>query len=152
RVLFEQALDAIAVLDLETRVVIDANDKCAELHGYAREEFLRLRVDDFVAPVPPDEVVRVGRELEEHGRYEGRQFHRRKDGSVFPSFINLKTVTIGGRKRVIGITRDVTEELKAEEFFRVLFEQAVDSVLVVDLHTRKVIDANDKAAELHGYT
>jgi PAS domain S-box-containing protein len=152
RVLFEQAVDAVTVIDLETREVLDANDKAAELHGYTREEFLRLRVDDFVVAVPPGEVQRVGRELEEQGRYEGRQFHRRKDGSTFPSLINLKTVMIGGRKRVIGVNQDLTEELKAEEFFRVLFERASDALYLVKDDGLRVVEANEAACRLLGYT
>jgi PAS domain S-box-containing protein len=152
RVLFEQAVDSVLVVDFATRTVIDANDKAAELHGYTREEFLRLGVDDFVVPSTPDGIERMARALEEKGHFEGRLFHRRKDGSTFPCSVNLKTVTIGGRRRVIAVHRDVTAELKAEEFFRVLFEQAVDAILVIDLVTREVLDANDKAVALHGYS
>jgi len=152
RVLFEQAGEAIIVIDHPTRKILDANDRAAELHGYTREEFLGLRVEDFAAPPTPDEVTRIGRELEERGHYEGRQLHRRKDGSLFPCSLNLKTLTGLGRRLVIGVHRDLTEELKAEEFHRVLFEQAVDAVAVVDLVSREVVDANDKAAALHGYS
>jgi PAS domain S-box-containing protein len=154
RVLFEQAGEAIVVVDLSTRRILDANARACELHGYAREEFLRLRIDDIVSADAETQaqVPVVARLLAEQNRYEGRRIHRRKDGSLFSCSLNLKTVVMDGRRLVIGIHRDLTEQLKAEEFHRVLFEQAGEGIVVVDHPTRKVLDANDKAAAMHGYT
>jgi PAS domain S-box-containing protein len=153
RALFEQAGEAILVIDAASLRVLDANRKAWEIHGYAREEFLNLHTAQIADPAGTPDVSEVQKILQDTGRYEGdRHFHRRKDGSKFPCAINLRRVTAGDRSTIIAVVRDLTEHRKAEEFHRVLFEQAGEAIVVVDHPTRKVVDANDKAAQLHGYT
>jgi PAS domain S-box-containing protein len=108
-------------------------------------------VEDYVEPSEPGEVLKIGRALEERGHYEGRQLHRRKDGSVFPCSLNLKTLIGGDRKLVIGVHRDMTEELKAQEFFRVLFEKSSDAIYLVADEGLQVVQANEAACRLAGY-
>jgi len=151
RVLFEQAGEAIVVVDHTTLKVVDANDRAAELHGYTRDEFLNLRVEDYIAPTAQSEIQEITRALDERGRYEGRQFHRRKDGSLFPCSLNIKTVTGADRKLTVSVHRDLTEELKAQEFFRVLFEKASDPVYLVSDEGLRVVEANEAACRLLGY-
>jgi PAS domain S-box-containing protein len=153
RSLFEQAGEAIVVVDSESRRFIDANAKAWEIHGYTREEFLRLTVEQIVA-VPDRELVeRVARSLQETGRYESdRHNSLRKDGSVFPCAMNVRSVSVGGRRYSIGVYRDLTEQRKAEEFFRVLFERASDAVYLVEDGTLRIVEANEATARLFGYS
>jgi PAS domain S-box-containing protein len=53
---------------------------------------------------------------------------------------------------VICVTRDLTEELKAEEFFRVLFEKASDAVYLVDDEGLRLVEANEAVCRMLGYT
>src|SRR5205085_5370647 len=94
--------EAILGVDAATQRILEANVRAWELHGYSREELLRLRVDDFVAPESLAQLPVAARIVGEQGRYEGRRLHRRKDGSVFHCAVNLKTVTTGDRRLVIG--------------------------------------------------
>jgi PAS domain S-box-containing protein len=153
RVLFEHAGEAIVVVDSESRRILDANARAWELHGYSREEFLRLTVDQVVAGLDSQQLDRIGRELRETGRYESDRFSSlRKDGSVFPCAINLRSVSVGGRRYSIGVYRDLTEQRKAEEFFRVLFERASDAVYLVEDGTLRIVEANEATARLFGYS
>ena len=49
--LFENISDGILVSDLETGKVIVANPAAAKMHGYTREEFIDLRLVDFLHPM-----------------------------------------------------------------------------------------------------
>ncbi|RPH44631.1 MAG: PAS domain S-box protein, partial [Planctomycetota bacterium] len=151
RILFEQAGEAIVVVEQSTRRLLDANARACELHGYTKEEFLKLSIPDFLPAEHHPMMEQVGKALRETGRYDGQLFHRRKDGSVFPCAINLKTVVIGDRKLVVGVYRDLTEQLKAQEFFRVLFEKASDAVYLVSDEGLRVVEANEAACRLLGY-
>src|SRR6185503_18409580 len=139
------------VIDPTNRKVVDGNDRACEMHGYTRSEFLRISVPDFLTAEGHARMDEIGRSLRETGRYEGTQLHRRKDGSVFPCGINLRTVSVGGRDLVICVCRDLTEELKAQEFFRVLFEKASDAVYLVSDEGLRVVEANEAACRLLGY-
>ncbi|HLF94079.1 MAG TPA: PAS domain S-box protein [Planctomycetota bacterium] len=154
RVLFERAGEAIIVIDSDTRLIIDANERAAELHGYSREEMLGLGIADL-RPIGEDPAVAVAisRTLDETGRFEGSpETHRRKDGSVFRCELNIRRVVVGGRRYSISILRDLTERRKAEEFFRVLFQKARDAVYLVEGEDLKIVEANEEACRLLGYT
>jgi PAS domain S-box-containing protein len=152
RILFDRAGEAILVCDQVTLQVLDVNARACEMHGYPREELLRLRVSDFVAPQDYPRMEAIGATLAETGRYDGQQLLLRKDGSAFPCALNLRTVVLGDRRLTVSVYRDVTEQLKAQEFQRILFEQAGEAILVVEQPTRRVLDANARACEMHGYT
>ncbi len=154
RVLFERAGEAILVIDPDVRRVIDANERAAELLGYSREEMLRLGISDL-RPLGEDPAVaaRIGRTLDETGRFEGSgEAHRRKDGTVIQCEVNIRRVDVGGKRYSIVVLRDLTERLKAEEFFRVLFQKARDPVYLVEGEDLKIVEANEEACRLLGYT
>ena len=49
RAIVRQSRDAIFLLDLDSRRIIEANDSLLGMTGYSREEFEQLTVYDFVA-------------------------------------------------------------------------------------------------------
>ncbi len=150
RVLFERAGEAILVVDVDDGRFLDANDKACEIHGYTRDEILKLR--DLRPPgEDPAVMARIRRILDETGRYEGEEErHRRKDGTVFPCALNIRRVSVGGRRYSVMILRDLSERRRAEEYFRVLFEKANSGILMVEADTLRIAAANEKAAELLG--
>jgi PAS domain S-box-containing protein len=153
RILFEQAGEAIMVVDMGTLRVLDANAKAWELHGYTRDEFLSLNVQEIVDQSGRPDIREVLRILQNTGHYEGEHhFHRRRDGAKFPVAINLRQVSAGGRDTIVAVVRDLTEQLKAQEFFRVLFEKASDAVYLVADEGLRVVEANEAASRMLGYT
>jgi two-component system cell cycle sensor histidine kinase/response regulator CckA len=65
----------------------------------------------------------------------------------------------GKVSRVVTVIRDITEARKAEEGlreseerYRALFEQAADTIVVIDAGTGAIVEFNDKAHENLGYT
>src|SRR5204862_184951 len=115
------------------------NDRACEMHGYTRPEFLRLSVSDFLMSEAHPRMDEIGRCLRETGKYEGQQMHRRKDGSVFPCAINLRTVAVGGRDLVICVYRDLTEQERAAKeleeakaFLEHVQENASDGLALLD--------------------
>ncbi|HVR85285.1 MAG TPA: PAS domain S-box protein, partial [Planctomycetota bacterium] len=152
RSLFEQAGEAIVVVDLDGRRIVDVNDRACEVFGYTKEEFARTPVADLrINPTVPDEEI--DRRLRETGRYESdREQARRKDGSVFPCSLNIRLIHVGGKEITVAVVRDLTPERRAEEFFRVLFEKASDAIFLVDDESQQVVEANESACRMLGYT
>ena len=54
-----------------------------------------------------------------------------------------------------GVARDVTAQKRAAEaiaLFRALVDHANDAIEVVDPETGRILDVNEKASQIHGYT
>ncbi len=115
RAVFEQAADAIVVVDAETGEFVDFNDSACQNLGYTRQEFEELTISDF-------EVIESREEVEEHVRrvvergsdvFETRQ--RRKNGEVRDIHVSARAISIGGRGFLMAIWHDVTERKRSEE-------------------------------------
>jgi len=113
--LFENALDAILLVDDEGRYV-DANPAAAELLGYGRHELLHLKSADVIAPGSETQASAAFRAFAERGRYEGDYRLRRKDGIVRDAeFRSIANILPGLH---LAIVRDVTDRKRAEEELR----------------------------------
>lgn len=124
------------------------------------------RADFWFSRIHPDDVAAVNSALAEHfdGRtrvYRSEYRVRTKRGSWCWLAVNGRVVEHGadGRPtRMIGIQRDVTAQRETEaalrhsvENYRGIFTATSDGLLVFDLDGR-VVSANPRACEMHGYT
>jgi PAS domain S-box-containing protein len=92
-----------------------ANRKTFELHGYGESEFmaLNLRVIDVAESAALIETrVKL---IEEKGEASFEVAHRRKDGSVFPLEVFVKSVDWEGTPAMLSIAADITDRKRAEE-------------------------------------
>jgi two-component system cell cycle sensor histidine kinase/response regulator CckA len=159
RTLFEEARDAIMIIDAEGDEIgriVSANRMAASIHGYPLEEFLTLNLADLDTPESavrmPQKIktVLAGKWLREEAA------HRRKDGSTFPLEVAAGLVEIRGHKYCLAIDRDITERKRAEEALRqsemeksLILESAAEWFMYYDLDLR-VRWANRVAAESVG--
>ncbi len=79
----EQALIGIALADLDGKLIF-INEKCAEMHGYSRDELIGQPLDIFNAENQPQHELEVCKQkVQEKGHHTDVVKHRRKDGSTF---------------------------------------------------------------------
>jgi diguanylate cyclase (GGDEF)-like protein/PAS domain S-box-containing protein len=131
RQLLELSGDALFVHDDRGRIY-DCNSEAYRSLGYSREELLSMRIGDFVSDmIPEDErTAKKGGTLwqraisGEPGRIVGVHVgeFRRKDGTTFPVEVSVGSIVYGGRRRILGSARDVSERRRVEE--RLLHQQA----------------------------
>ncbi len=126
RQLFESESDAVMIFDAETRQFEDANPATLKLFGYSKEEFLGLRVDDISAE---KEKTRLSVEKlsnsATHNMKVPQRYFGRKDGSTFPGEISAGKFFSGGRQKIIGAVRDITERVQAEDKIRALSQEQI---------------------------
>ncbi|RPI48782.1 MAG: PAS domain S-box protein, partial [Betaproteobacteria bacterium] len=162
RAIFDAAEDAIFVHDWDTGAIVDVNPKACHVYGYTADELRRISIGEISAGVPPYTAVEAARWIEQAKR-EGSvnfEWHRRnRDGSLHWDDVRLKSAIINGRPHVLAFSRDITERKRAEaalrsseERYRLLFEMECDAILLVDVPTMRIIDANRSAVALYGYT
>ncbi|MGD8521044.1 MAG: PAS domain S-box protein [Desulfobacterales bacterium] len=116
RELFENESDAVMIFDAETLRFEDANRATLDLYGYSKEEFLTLTVEDISAEKTKTRVaVKKVKDRELDSKYVPLRYFKRKDGSIFPGEICAGTFVTGGRKKIIGAVRDITERVSMQE-------------------------------------
>ena len=126
RQLFENESDAVMIFDAESLRFEDANPAALDLLGYSKPEFQELTVEDISAE---KEKTRMMVEKVIRGNIPGlkvplRRF-KRKDGTVFPGEISAGRFVAGGRKKIIGAVRDITDRFQAEDKIRTLNQQLI---------------------------
>ncbi|HEX4046953.1 MAG TPA: PAS domain S-box protein, partial [Elusimicrobiota bacterium] len=147
--LFESALNAIVIIDGKTHRVEDVNTAALALYGYTKEEFLRLRVEDISA-----EPERTRESLDQRVVGMIRDTiplirHKKKSGQVFPVEIATSVCLVEGRKKGIGVIRDLTESLeqereikRSERRYRSLFENSHDALMTTEFPSELFSSAN----------
>jgi PAS domain S-box-containing protein len=114
RSLVDHANDAIEVVDPENGRFLDVNQQACITHGYTREEYLALRVQDMNPRVSDRPWAELIGELRKDGSRVVETQHRRKDGTFFPVEINVTYVRLK-RDYMLAVVRDITERKKTEE-------------------------------------
>lgn len=133
--LFTQSPLPMWIYDLETLAFLDVNDAAVRRYGYARDEFLRMRITDLR---PPE---------------RGEDRHLSKSGEIVEVEISSHPLEFAGRSAALVVVHDVTESRRIEEQFRRLsqaVEQSPAAVIVTDTD-EKVVYVNPKFVQVTGY-
>ena len=118
RQLFEGIDDTIFVHDLEANI-LDVNEAATRHLGYSREELLSMKVTDLDIPeFAAGFTERLQQQLDQGflSNIEGRQIT--KDGREIVFDVNTKLISYKGKPAVLGVDRDVTERIRAEQKLR----------------------------------
>ena len=155
RVLFEQSVDGIVVLD-ELGSVYEANPRFAEMIGYSMDEAAALHVWDWDAQWSREELMdRLANDASV--LFETR--HRRKDGSIYDVEVSTNLAEWQGRRLRYCVCRDISQRkaaeaalLESEERFRTTFEQVADGIALIDAETLRFAQFNEAAHRQLGYS
>ena len=110
-----QSTESIFLADVETRVILEANQSMQRLLGYSLEEIPGLSLYDFVANGQDDIYQKILRILKDRSSYKGEMQYRRKDGTLVDVEINVNLVSYRGKKVFCVISRDITPRKLAEK-------------------------------------
>ncbi len=160
RSVFEGMGEGLLMTDLRD-VVSYANERMAQMTGYARDEMIGRPAYQLFLPREDWPNLDGHNERRAQGYsdiYEAQL--QRKDGSLFWSLIHATPLRDSSGQVVgtIGAQIDITERKRAEaalreseERFRALIEQAVDAVMVHD-ESGQMLMANQRVCNSLGYT
>lgn len=133
--IFEYSPDGIVLIDTtdDQYTIAECNVAYARINGYARNELLGKQIDILNASA--DEARRVGLHLlpDSHLEFESGDYHatadeieelgvvhnphswhKRKDGNVVAIEYSSCVLTIGDKKMILGIDRDISERRRAQ--------------------------------------
>jgi diguanylate cyclase (GGDEF)-like protein/PAS domain S-box-containing protein len=155
RALFESAHDAVLIVDPESRLILDANQRCAAFYDYSRAELVGSSLDE-IWPDADRHRLRAAA-LAAPKVFEARQ--RRREGTHIFVEVSAGPVRFRGRPCVWIANRDVTERhrsieaLQASEArYRLLFDASPQPMWVYDLGTLRFLAVNQAALDHYGYS
>jgi PAS domain S-box-containing protein len=127
RAFIDHATDAFFLNDWPDARFVDVNRQACESLGYTRDELIGKTPFDIVVPTPdltPLTLAQLRARLSAGETVAFDLWHRRKDGSVFPVEVRIRSITVAGRPYGLALTRDMTERKKAEGELRQAKEAA----------------------------
>ncbi len=130
------------------------NEKACSMHGYSREELLKMSVFDL-NPFFTKEMWNIGwKGLEIKSASAIETKHRKKDGTIIDVIVNNNLIQFGNKKLLCGYITDITEKKKIEERLNLVdfaFKKTAISIFITK-EDGSFYEFNDAALELHGYT
>ena len=114
RSLFDNANDAVVIVDPESRRILEANHRAGEMYGYPGEAIVGASFDDLV-DAPRETVAETLRAVREGSIRNVGAVHRSRDGSPIDVLVSASLMEYEGRPAILTITRDVTDTKRAEK-------------------------------------
>lgn len=151
--LLDSTIDSIFLRDVDEKIIY-ANKASYETRGYSKEEFLNLKVHEFLDPDDIKSLEQRTQAILERGRSVFQVTHIRKDGSKMPVEIDADVITLGDRRLILTVVRDITERKKAEEELKLkseILDNATDFIFLRN-PDGKIVYTNKMASESHGYS
>ncbi|MDO9320479.1 MAG: EAL domain-containing protein [Pseudomonas sp.] len=119
---FEAANQGIVILDPDNRVVA-ANQALTAVTGYGREELLGHNIGNFIhGSDARRQYGLIALELEREGHWQGELLETRKNGELYPQWLQLSMIrdAQGRISHTVGFFVDLTARRDAEERLRYL--------------------------------
>ncbi len=160
RKLFDEAIDGIAVADLETGLLLDCNQALASLVDRDRGELLGRHQKILHPPAPPDAAFSPTFQLhrtQRNGQVLETQVITRT-GAIREVEVKSNILELHGRRLMQGIFRDITERKRmeqalreSEEKYRQYIENAPLGVFVADYQGR-FLETNPTVCRVTGHS
>jgi PAS domain S-box-containing protein len=129
RTVVKQAAEGIFVVDIDTKLILEANAAYRDLLGYTAGDMLGLgltlydvvahdreSIDDYVESI-----------LQKRVEFIGERRHRRKDGSLVNVEVGSSVISYGGGEALCVIVHDITERRRSAE----RLQRSLDALLAL---------------------
>jgi PAS domain S-box-containing protein len=149
RSLVEVSPDGIITLNTMGFVTF-VNEKFLELTGFEKDEILGKHITN-IGTVRRKDLLKHLRTFAQVVRGDVPKpiefAYKRKDGTPGVGEAHLNTIRIEGKREILLIARDITNQKKREREFTNLYEYAPDGIIQLDLDN-KIIDINKAGLNL----
>ncbi|MBN2468812.1 MAG: PAS domain S-box protein [Deltaproteobacteria bacterium] len=153
--IFNSATDAFIISDF-TGNILDANPQACEMHGYAYDELVKLRVEDIVHSDSYHVLDSFMKDVEKKGYLEAETLELKKDGTRFNVELRGTVFDYKGNKHLLTIKRDVTERKQVEKAlqesekkYKTLYESSQDAIMLLN-ETEGFISGNPATVRMFG--
>ena len=154
RAIFENAPEAIYIIETNTRKFIDCNPFMLTWLGYTRNEILSMRMEDILESGARKGLQENIEKTVNDGliHIQARSFLK-KNGSIVEAEVTGTLLDYQGEKCAVALVRDITQRKQIEALgkYKELFKNVSDPVFINDVQGR-FLDVNDMACDCFGYT
>ena len=112
--IFEEALDAIVLIDVETQTFLEFNKKSLETYGYSKEEFKKITTKDLEIIEDENEIKVRQTNIVERGWDKFLTKHKTKDGSIKDVSVNVVRIILDEKPYLYATFNDVTRQKEIE--------------------------------------
>jgi len=153
RAIIDNAPEAIYILGINTRCIIDCNPYTVRWLGYSRRELLSKRIEDILEPGTEDVIENIHKAKEVGFIHIQERRFRKKDGSLVDAELTGMMIEMQGKDCLVTLARDITQRKQYESLLRYkeLFENVIDPVFITQL-SGSFLEANDVTCDRLGYT
>jgi two-component system, cell cycle sensor histidine kinase and response regulator CckA len=154
RMLFASSPQPMFIFDREHHAFLDVNEAALVHYGYAREEFLAMRIEQLRPAEDVEIFLRSLAESTESLRFPGVWRHRKKNGELIEVEASHHDIEFAGRPARLVLVHDVTEKRRSEQSVHKLLqavEQAENVVFMTDPEGT-ITYVNPAFQRLYGYS
>lgn len=113
---FSSSPDPIAITNLKTGIIVEANEGFARMTGFSREETIGRTGEELKLWVNSEERARVFKVLQQQGQVQNVpvKYHTRS-GQIRDCLFSASVINIGDEPHMIAASKDITERKQMEE-------------------------------------
>jgi PAS domain S-box-containing protein len=149
--------DAIFIIDPETQMVIDVNERACRMLGFPREKCLTMTTADIFSDLDHS-FQEFSRSVFEEGEgWSNELLCKTRTGDLIPTEITAWTVAIGDKIFLLSFVHDISQRKRTEEAlreseqkFRTLIENMQEGVMIVD-NDDVIQFVNNRICKMLGY-
>ncbi len=146
--------DAVIVVGTN-RLVVDWNEAAERLYGFTHDEAIGQEFTELIhSEMTPDELQAATQEVIQNGFWRGAAVHHTKVGKRIVVDVTSSFVRDAQGKPIalIGINRDITNQVRTEALFKDLFANNPLPMSVYDRTTLIYLDVNTAMIAKYGYS
>jgi len=159
RLIFDMASNAMAFTHEATGRIIDVNECLVRTVGIPREELIGKTSADLGVWVRQEDRTACFALLDQSGQFRDYEARLRVRGEEVPHLVAGRKIDIGDSPCVLWEFRDIRRRVESEtalrereEVLSAIFSQAGDGIDLVDVETLAILEVNDAACQMMGYT
>jgi PAS domain S-box-containing protein len=120
--IFDSTTDSFLIFDLDGNIV-DANPQACKMYGYPYEELITLSGKDIVHPDYYHLFEQFKRDVQTVDEFHAESVDIHKDGTAFNIEVRGTDFNYKGRKQLLAVIRDITEQKRMVETLRRFSEE-----------------------------
>ncbi len=154
RAIFENAPEAIYIIETNTRKFLDCNPFMETWLGYTRNELQSMRVEDILEQSARGNIQEnIEKTINEGFIHIQARGFKKKDGSIVEAEATGTLLEYQGKKSAAVLVRDITQRKQVEALgkYKELFENVSDPVFIND-SKGEFLEVNDVACDFFGYS
>ena len=152
RAIFENAPEAIYIIDTDTHQILDCNSFTIGWLGYSRKELLSKKVEDILEPQTGGIFENIKKAINDGLVHIQERRFVKKNGRKVDAEVTGTLVRFQRKQCFVALVRDVTQRKQIEGLsrYKELFKSVSDPVFINDQKGR-FLEVNDVACECFGY-